>query len=327
MNNGFIENSGAVLEGELELINKQAKRQLSADEVYVFSVVLCDNEIDRDFERFTINALEKLAGLYVGKTGIFDHSMHGRDQVARIFSAAVEKVPGMTTGDGQPYCRLKARAYMPKTRANEDMILEIDAGIKREVSVGCSVADSYCSICGAGRKEGACNHLPGREYVKNGAKQLCYTVLDNPCDAYEWSFVAVPAQPLAGVVKSLGGRKEETMTEAEDILKALQKQGEIRLSAREAEALRAYVAKLEADAAFGQNAAQAMRGEIAKIYAVRQPDFPQETLSGMLEQMDGHALEKFWRGARKGLGGGLQKPQLAGEHGAAKTADYKDFMI
>ena len=77
--------SGAPTPQELELINNYTVKPLSADEVYTFGIVLCDNEIDRDFERFDIPALEKLAELFVGKTGIFDHSMSGRDQTARIF--------------------------------------------------------------------------------------------------------------------------------------------------------------------------------------------------------------------------------------------------
>ena len=66
--------SGAPTPQELELINSYTVKPLKAEEVYTFGIVLCDNEIDRDFERFDIPALEKLAGLFVGKTGIFDHS-------------------------------------------------------------------------------------------------------------------------------------------------------------------------------------------------------------------------------------------------------------
>ena len=82
--------SGAPTPQELELINNYTVKPLKAEEVYTFGIVLCDNEIDRDFERFDIPALEKLAELFVGKTGIFDHSMSGRDQTARIFSCRVE---------------------------------------------------------------------------------------------------------------------------------------------------------------------------------------------------------------------------------------------
>lgn len=61
--------SGAPTTQELELINNYTVKPLSADEVYTFGIVLCDNEIDRDFERFDIPALEKLAELLSARRG------------------------------------------------------------------------------------------------------------------------------------------------------------------------------------------------------------------------------------------------------------------
>lgn len=124
--------SGAPTPQELELINNYTVKPLSADEVYTFGIVLCDNEIDRDFERFDIPALEKLAELFVGKTGIFDHSMSGRDQTARIFSCRVETDENKVTSAGEKYTKLCARAYMPRSEKNAALIEEIDAGIKKE---------------------------------------------------------------------------------------------------------------------------------------------------------------------------------------------------
>lgn len=43
---------------ELDLINQYTKRRFSADEVYTFSVVLCDNEIDRDLSALTAHLLK-----------------------------------------------------------------------------------------------------------------------------------------------------------------------------------------------------------------------------------------------------------------------------
>ena len=58
---------------ELALINRQALKELTAEEVFVFRVAACDNQVDRDQERFTEAALARLAELYVGKTVIMDH--------------------------------------------------------------------------------------------------------------------------------------------------------------------------------------------------------------------------------------------------------------
>ena len=62
----------AVLQpGHLEDINRLSRTPLTEAEVYAFSVRLCDNEVDRDGERFAPRTLEQLAPLFVGKSGIF----------------------------------------------------------------------------------------------------------------------------------------------------------------------------------------------------------------------------------------------------------------
>lgn len=58
---------------ELAIINQFTKRALKEDEIYTFAVRLCDNEVDRDFERFGTEDLDRLGELFLGKSGIFDH--------------------------------------------------------------------------------------------------------------------------------------------------------------------------------------------------------------------------------------------------------------
>ena len=48
---------------ELKAINAMSKKKLRPEEVYAFAVRLCDNEIDRDNERFPAATLEALAPL------------------------------------------------------------------------------------------------------------------------------------------------------------------------------------------------------------------------------------------------------------------------
>ena len=64
---------GCPTAAQLETINAQAKSELKEDQVYVFSVRLCDDQVDRDGERFDTEALPVLAKLFLGKTGIVDH--------------------------------------------------------------------------------------------------------------------------------------------------------------------------------------------------------------------------------------------------------------
>ena len=176
---------------QLEAINGQAKTAMTAEQVYVFSLRLCDDQVDRDMERFDTDALSGLAKLFIGKTGIVDHQWSAAKQVARIFAAEVVQE------DRVSY--IKAWAYIRRGGANEEVIADIEAGIKKEVSVGCAMGRAVCSVCGS--EYGSCGHVKGEHY--DG--QLCVAILKEPMDAYEFSFVAVPAQPNAGVLKALGG--------------------------------------------------------------------------------------------------------------------------
>ena len=182
---------------DLAAIHALARAELTEEQIYTFSVRLCDNEVDRDFERFPRPSLEALAKLFVGKSGIFDHVWSAQGQAARLYKTEVVEEPGQTTEAGDTVCWLKGYAYMVRTEANQALIAEIEGGIKKEISVGCAVSRSTCSICGS--IAGSCGHRRGQTY--DG--RLCFFNLEEPADAYEWSFVAVPAQRKAGVVKSM----------------------------------------------------------------------------------------------------------------------------
>lgn len=73
----------SALDNDLLLINQLAKTALSEDQVYTFSLRLCDNEIDRDLERFSPDALDELGRLLTGKAGIFDHQWSALGQTDR----------------------------------------------------------------------------------------------------------------------------------------------------------------------------------------------------------------------------------------------------
>ncbi len=187
----------------LTQLSTYTRRAFTADEVYIFRVRLCDNDIDRDGERFSLKALDELCALFEGKTGVFDHNPSGEKQTARIFKTEIETDESRTTDAGEPYTSLCAYAYMVRTEGNADLIREIDGGIKKEVSISCSAGSHTCSICGKDRRIAPCTHAVGQRY---GGK-VCHVVLSQITDAYEWSFVAVPAQRNAGVTKHYGQNK------------------------------------------------------------------------------------------------------------------------
>lgn len=182
--------SGAPSALQLERINALAKTRLNGEQVYVFSLRLCDDQLDRDLERFDTGALPGLAKLFVGKTGIVDHSWSTEKQIARIFETQVVQEQGVQY--------VKAWAYIRRGGSNDEVIADIEAGIKKEVSIGCAMGRSVCSICG--KEYGTCGHRKGESYEG----LTCCAILQEPLDAYEFSFVAVPAQRDAGVLKALG---------------------------------------------------------------------------------------------------------------------------
>lgn len=79
---------------DLEQINRLTRREFSQEELYCFRVVLCDNDVDRQMERFDEETLEQLARMFVGKTGICDHQPKTANQLARIYQAQVEYFAG-----------------------------------------------------------------------------------------------------------------------------------------------------------------------------------------------------------------------------------------
>lgn len=200
---------------DLRKINKFTLAPLSAEEVFTFKVTMGDNETDdRNYEPFNLNALKDLKKLYVGKTVIKDHRRTADNQVARIYDTELVTDPKMTKA-GEPFTSLIAKCYMVRTNSNEDLIKEIKAGIKKEVSTGCRPKKMICSICGTDNSKTYCPHWAGREYDKEGGKTTCLMTIDGVKEAYELSLVAVPAQKRAGTIKHYGAKPEDIPKEEE----------------------------------------------------------------------------------------------------------------
>lgn len=332
MKDGYIlksKSTNKLSDDELKMINSLTRRSFSADELYSFSVVLCDNDIDRDFDRFTDSSLEKLSELYIGKTGILDHNPSSENQTARIFSCKTEIVPEKLNKVGEPYKRLLAKAYMPNSEKNKNIILEIDSGIKKEVSVGCSVENKICSICGKNLNLEKCAHKKGRKYKVNGSYQVCHTLLDNPLDAYEWSFVAVPAQPEAGVIKAFsrkpckGGEKN-----MEEIIKSLSCGETINLSANECGKITAFIKDLQQKASERDSYLEELTNDVLKLAKILEPELGETLIKSALGNLSISELQAFKKAFKSKLAKNIPiTPQFAPEKKDSFTPKNIQFKI
>ena len=192
---------------------------------------------------------------------------------------------GQKTALGDDYYRLKARAYLPVCESNRDIILAIDSGIIKEVSVGCAVGRVVCNVCG--EDISMCTHKKGEAY---GSK-LCCGELVNPYDAYEWSFVAVPSQKKAGITKShkiLG--KENDM---EKILKAIENKKAFTLDESDSRKLCEYIDGLKKSAKDGVLYRESLTRDVVGLAAFVQPDISGETMESVAKSMTIEQLREF----------------------------------
>lgn len=297
------------LAAELEQINRQAKTPLRAEDVYLFAVRLCDNRVDRDGECFSRAALEQLAPLFVGKSGIFDHQWSAKNQTARLYRCEVVPEAGVVAESGEGCCSLKGYAYMLRAEQNAALIAEIEAGIKKEVSVSCSVARRVCAICGNEIDDRLhCVHEKGQVY--DGVR--CVVKLCDPTDAYEWSFVAVPAQRQAGVLKAL---RLEDLDEA--TAQALpQGWGET-------------IKTLQEQAACGRRYLKGLQEEVLRLGLLSRADLGRDTLLSILQKLDEGELLAMKKSYTSDLAGRLPLvPQLDyGQADAPETTRDHAFCI
>ena len=256
-----VVSSGIPTAAQMEAINGQAKANLTAEQVYVFSLRLCDDRVDRDYERFDTDALPGLAKLFIGKTGICDHKWSTDAQVARIFAAEVVREEGVSY--------IKAWAYIRRGGNADEVIADIEAGIKKEVSVGCAMGYGICSVCGS--EYGTCGHQKGEYY--DG--QLCCAILKEPVDAYEFSFVAVPAQRDAGVLKGFG-RGSRTLKELADSFGAQEEYWQ-----------------LWKEAQLGRQYRKQIQDDVVRLCLALELGVEEPTLRGIVEKAGAEDLLKF----------------------------------
>ena len=196
---------------------------------------------------------------------------------------------------------------MVRTKDNESLIREIEGGIKKEVSIGCNVGKKSCSICG----KTSCSHVKGKLY----GEKLCFKELSEAVDAYEWSFVAVPAQREAGVSKKIGfDLVEKSFRDGRDV---------VLVGAGELDALLGDLETIKVKAEFGERSMEKLFGEIRKnacALGIKNASL----LVGYARTLPPDELEEFAAGLRKAAGGSrCFTPQLS----AKRFADGEECYV
>lgn len=178
------------------------------------------------------------------------------------------------------------------------------------------VKKRVCSVCGAE----SCVHVPGKTY--NGKR--CVRILSGAADAYEFSFVAVPAQRAAGVVKKFSPRFEESEKKKEvktvyDIVKKLADgEDSVTVAKEELNMLKTELKALFDRAECGDRYRAALCERIYKLSAVAQPEFKRGLTEAITKSLGIAELEEMAAALAKAAERKMPvMPQLAAE----KTED------
>ena len=187
-------------EYELALINQMTSEDLSKDDVYVFSMRLCDSKVDSHNECLAVDALFDLKKLFVGKTGTIETDDGSKNVTARIISCEIER-------DNFDYV-LTARAFIKKNDKTIDIIHTIDSGTDINVGVGFAVANCVCSICGNAMASPLCNHHKGDHYCIDNTFELCYGKIVSATDAYEFNIKLPKPKKYKAKVRRVKRKKD-----------------------------------------------------------------------------------------------------------------------
>ena len=159
----FVEREGGSrpTPDELEAINNYALEPLAADDVYVRTMRITNDQwsrsktirLSRGFQRSILNSL-------VGKSLLMSHP-EVKNAIAvpegRFFEAQDEHLAdGVTWG--------KAKFYIVNSEDNVHLRKQIDGGVYRDTSVGMRLDQQICSICGEDAFSRECPHIPGQSY-------------------------------------------------------------------------------------------------------------------------------------------------------------------
>lgn len=208
-------NKGLDIRDEIEKVNEHTIESLSPEDVYLFEIELCDNDVDRVGDHMTDHFLEQVAENAAGLPGLKDHDWSSDNQLSRLYDATVAVDPERTTKLGEQRKYVLGKAYT--LSKYEDYIEKINAGLLKECSISFESEGDTCSICGKAmiKDENDVGHCENGHVAGTMVDgKLCCNELSNLVDTMEWSLVAVPCQHNAGI-KNKSMERSSLMKKAE----------------------------------------------------------------------------------------------------------------
>lgn len=206
---------------DLERIRTFASVPLRAEQVYVRSMLIAStNACESDGCQFTRTALGQISERIVGQSVLSGHNRSSLP-LARFFKAEV--IHG-EAGSGEPDVVRAWFYWLRDTSGAHDLLLNIDGGIYREVSLSWTFRRWRCSICSA--ENGRCSHQVGRRY----GDAVCFRLIDEVADVLEGSLVYKGADKASVVSRALGVDEEPrdvvlVAHEQDPVLQFLERQG------------------------------------------------------------------------------------------------------
>ncbi len=175
---------------DMEAINEHTLNPVTAEDVAVFRMDLCNDQIDRHISRFPAEELKHINDdLIVGKPLMELHDMpggglftsnRGSQPVGKFFRSQIVKENGTVS--------VRPDVFMLRGAGDDDLIAKVEAGIAAGTSISFALDKPECSICECDIRD--CTHMPGEE--TDG--EQCHVVLREVTDVFEGSIVPLGSQ-------------------------------------------------------------------------------------------------------------------------------------
>jgi hypothetical protein len=163
-----------------DAVNAYALRPLDTEEYAVFTLDLCNNQVDKHHSRFPEEELERISDLVPGRPLLERHDLRGSLPRGTFFRSQLHRQGDVVS--------VRPEVYVLRTQDNRDFILNIEGGVYRETSIGFAFETPECSVCGADIR--SCAHTPGRTYEGH----RCHFIMRNVLEVLEGSVVSSGSQ-------------------------------------------------------------------------------------------------------------------------------------